>query len=328
MPPSTEWRERVAPDEDERFARHAAALAALQRRTSEKLGPGRALHRKQHLGLSARLEVLGDLPEAARHGLFAKPATYDARVRLSNGTGGAQADRRPDVRGFALRVEGVEGPGALGGPTTAQCFVMINASEFAIPTVDEFVDIALAAAKSPLALLGVLVKRHGLLRGLGEAKRLGAGMSRPFPGFALAPMHCAAPIACGPYAAKVRLVPDGTAATPAADPNDWSRDVRQRLASGDLRWHLQLQFFVDEERTPIEKPPVPWSESASPWVPVARLVVPKQDPSSDAGRALAAEIEAARFDPWAALADHRPLGEIMRARKAAYFASQEARGAK
>ena len=40
-----------------------------------------------------------------------------------------------------------------------------------------------------------------------------------------------------------------------------------------------------------------------------------------------AEGEAQTFDPWNALAVHRPLGHIMRARKAAYFASQKARGA-
>ena len=28
-----------------------------------------------------------------------------------------------------------------------------------------------------------------------------------------------------------------------------------------------------------------------------------------------------RFDPWSAVAEHRPLGEIMRARKAAYLPS-------
>ena len=40
-----------------------------------------------------------------------------------------------------------------------------------------------------------------------------------------------------------------------------------------------------------------------------------------------ADVERLRFDPWGGLAAHRPLGEIMRARKAAYFHSQKARGA-
>jgi len=100
-----------------------------------------------------------------------------------------------------------------------------------------------------------------------------------------------------------------------------------RLAKDELRWDLQLQFFVDAATTPIEDPTVVWPESESPFVTVARLVAPAQDPNSADGKSLAQQIEAGKFDPWIALAEHRPLGEIMRARKAAYFASQEARGA-
>ncbi len=71
--PSTAWREQVAPDEDERFAGYARQFTAMQRAKSVAFGNGRALHRKQHLGLKARLEVLDALPEHARHGLFAAP---------------------------------------------------------------------------------------------------------------------------------------------------------------------------------------------------------------------------------------------------------------
>jgi hypothetical protein len=34
-----------------------------------------------------------------------------------------------------------------------------------------------------------------------------------------------------------------------------------------------------------------------------------------------------RFDPWSGLLAHRPLGEVMRARKVAYLVSQKGRGA-
>ena len=44
-------------------------------------------------------------------------------------------------------------------------------------------------------------------------------------------------------------------------------------------------------------------------------------------QALSAEVENAIFDPWQALAAHRPLGDVMRARKVVYFASQQGRGA-
>ncbi len=41
----------------------------------------------------------------------------------------------------------------------------------------------------------------------------------------------------------------------------------------------------------------------------------------------ATNIEAAAFDPWNALIEHRPLGEVMRARKVVYFQSQLGRKA-
>lgn len=320
---STQWQETIGADEEARFQRYGQQLVELQRRVG---GTGRALHRNQRLGLRATLEVLGDLPAHARHGLFATPGRHDAQIRLSNGSGTHQADRMPDVRGFAVRVLGVEGPGALGGTTQAQCLLFINTAAFAFPTAEAFMGVVVAAARGPLSVLGHLVRHHGVLGGLRHARALGKGLGKPFAGFARETFHSAAPIACGPYAVKLRLVPVGEG-EPPAQRSDWTHDVIARLARGELRWDIQLQFFVDAATTPIEDPTVIWPESESPFVTVARLVAPAQDPNSADGQALARQIEAGKFDPWVALAEHRPLGEIMRARKAAYFASQQTRGA-
>lgn len=325
--PSTEWRETIAADEDARFQRHAEAIVEIQRRGNAHGGAGRGLHRKQHLGLSATLDVADGLPPHARHGLFARPGRYDAQLRLSNGAPRRHPDPRPDVRGFAIRVLGVEGEGALGGPCAAQCFLLINSATFAFAGVDAFMRIALAVERGQLAVLRQLQRDHGFFGGLREARRLGAAMARPFAGFAREPFHSAAPIACGPYAAKVRLVGVDTAGLAPARRDDWAADVVATLATRALRWDLQLQFFVDETTTPIEDPRVEWPEAQAPFVTVARLEAPVQDPASDDGRAVAAAIEAGVFDPWQALAAHRPLGEIMRARKVAYYASQRERGA-
>ena len=133
------------------------------------------------------------------------------------------------------------------------------------------------------------------------------------------------PIACGPYAVRVRLVPatsNGTA-TPGAKA-DWGADFSARLKSQPLTWELQLQPFVSEAVTPIEDASVNWP---SPYTTVARLTLPQQDTASAAGTALAAEAEASVFDPWQALAAHRPLGDVQRARKVVYFESQKGRGA-
>ncbi len=322
--PSTEWRETIGTDEDARFQHYGEQLVELARRAG---GPGRALHRSGRLGFRATFEVLGDLPAHARHGLFATPRRYDAQIRLSNGSSMMMPDHKPDVRGFAIRVLGVDGPGALGGTTAAQCFLLINSATFTFPNAEAFMGVVVAASRGQLPVLRHLIQRHGVFGGFRHARALGKGLGKPFAGFARETFHSAAPIACGPYAVKLRLVPTGADGGPPPHKHDWSADVVARLAREELAWDFQLQFFVDDATTPIEDPTVPWPETEAPFVTVARLVAPKQDPHSAEGKALAQTIESGKFDPWVALADHRPLGEIMRARKAAYFASQQARGA-
>lgn len=329
--PSTRWSEQIAADEETRFADYARQFAEMQRLSTAKLaktrggtGKGRALHRKAHLALAAELEVLPNLPAHAAHGLFARPGKFATWLRLSNGSGTVQSDRTPDVRGFALKVLGVAGPGALGGQTESQDFLLINHAAFSFPKSDEFVGVALNAAQGPLALLRYLIGRYGFFAGLAMAKKLQAGIGKPFSGFATETFWSAAPIACGPYAAKLRLVPHARSTT-TRPPAAWADDVTARLAQAPLSFTLQLQFFVDEASTPIENASVEWTEQAAPFVDVATLTVGHQDPASAAGQALTGQVEAAQFDPWRALADHRPLGDVMRARKVVYYASQQGR---
>jgi hypothetical protein len=274
--------------------------------------------------LKATLDVLPDLPTFARQGLFAQPGVHEAWLRLSSGGADRQADGRPDIRGFAIKVLGVEGPAALGGVATSQDFLLINHPAFSFATAEAFVGVALAAMQGPAKLLAHMVKQHGLLGGLKQVAKLAGNVGKPFSGFATERFYSAAPLAKGPYAVRVRLLPARTQARPLAQAKqDWGADFLAQLAQGEMQFELQLQGFVDEARTPIENPTVDWPESVAPYVTVARLTVPVQQ----ADAAFMAQAEAARFDIWGGLADHRPLGQIMRARKAAYYASQKGRGA-
>ncbi|MEO5670122.1 MAG: catalase [Ramlibacter sp.] len=324
--PSTAWQEKVAPDEEQRYATYAQQFAQLQARKSARWGTGRALHRKQLTAAQGTLEILDGLIPAARHGLFAMPHDYDVWVRLSNGGTDRVRDSAPDIRGFALRVLGVEGDSALGnGPAKSQDFTLINQESFGFSNSDEFVAFVMAAASGKGDLLKHLFKRYGILGGPARLARMIKKVSKPFGGFATEPVFSAVPMAVGPYAARVRLLPASTngAAAPGAS-SDWAADFASRLARGPLHWDFQLQFFVSEEATPIEDASVNW---ASPYTTVARLMLPKQDCASPEGLAFAEKVEATVIDPWQALAAHRPLGDVQRARKVVYFESQKGRAA-
>jgi hypothetical protein len=113
--PSTNWQEKTDPGEPQRFEAYAEQLRDLQRRRARKGPVARALHAKGQLGLEATFTVLPDLPAHARAGLFAAPAKFRACVRYSNGSGARQHDRKPDVRGIAVKVLGVGGKKLIPG---------------------------------------------------------------------------------------------------------------------------------------------------------------------------------------------------------------------
>lgn len=318
--PSTAWREKVESDEASRFEAIARGFVEMQALKSAEYGKGRALHRKGLTAFRAELTVLPGLPAHASEGIFAKPGTYEAAIRLSHGSPDVQRNKTPDIRGFAVKVRGVHGPSALGGDTDCQDWLLINHDRFVFTGPDEFAEFALAAAKGPLALVSHGIRRYGL--GIfGVIKDFHGVVAKPFSGFATEVVGTVLPFAMGPWAARLRLVPDGNGA--AAPDGEWGADIARRLAVDALLWDVQLQFFVDEATTPIEDAKAGWTNQ--PWLPVATLTAPKQDLNSAEGKTFAASVENENFDPWHALAANRPLGSVMRARKVVYFATQNAR---
>ncbi|MBE7941932.1 MULTISPECIES: catalase [Ramlibacter] len=324
LAPSTAWQERVAPDEAVRHARYADIIEELQARKSLKWGDGRALHRKQVVAAQGTLQVLDGTPGYAQHGVFAEPRDLEVWLRLSNGSFDRGPDAKPDIRGFALRVFGVAGPSNFGQPTEVQNFTFINQERFAFRASDEFLGFVEAAGRGGRSLARHLVSRYGLIGGPLQLARMAASTARRFQGFASETFHSVLPMACGPYAVRLRLLPAAANGPAARGKADWSADFCDRLRARPLHWDLQMQYYADERSTPIEDPTVAW---ATPWSTVAHLMLPRQDLGSPAGQALARQVEAGAFDPWQGLAEHRPLGEVQRARRATYLPSQQGRGA-
>lgn len=321
--PGTSWKEVASADEDTRFERYAQWFVALQERNRHGGRVGRALHHKGHGLFEARFEVLADLPEHARHGLFAAPATYDALVRYSNGAGKVQHDKVADVRGIAIKVLGVTGDKVLGTAAT-QDFLGILSSSGPFESADDFVKIVWAARNPLLAPFRVLAALGP--RGLSVVGKLLKGLKQPPASLATTPFYSAVPIQCGPYAVRFKLTPSGGAAAGelAAAHDFHAEELAARLRRGPVGHDFALQFYEDEERTPIEDPSIDWD---TPYTTVARLVIPQQDAASERGHKLAARGEALGFDPWHALVAHKPLGGIMRMRKHAYYASTRGRAA-
>jgi hypothetical protein len=150
------------------------------------------------------------------------------------------------------------------------------------------------------------------------------GLSAPTVSLATTRYFSATPIRFGAHAVHYALRPHATAdagAKSGASADYLADEMAARLREGPVVYDFQVQFFVDETKTPIEDASIEWKETDAPFVTVARLTLPKQDVTSEHGRKLAETIEGFSFDPWHAVEELRPLGNIMRARNVAYRVS-------
>jgi hypothetical protein len=205
-----------------------------------------------------------------------------------------------------------------------QDFLLIQTPSLAVRTVDEFMTVVRTSARGPAQLLLALVKNHGLGRALGIARA--AGAMKKIESMATGTFYTAAPHRWGNTAAKLALVPTAGGPARGAGKNMLRDDLVARLKDGPIVYSLRAQMFVDDKTTPIELADVVWPESKTPYVEIATLTLHRQDVLSPRGQEIEALVDKVSFDPWHSIAEHRPMGGVMRSRRPTYKASVLGRG--
>ena len=295
-------------------------LVALQVGIMMKTDPTvRGQHPKHHGCVDAEFVVRDDIPAAYRVGIFKEPATYMAKVRFSNG--GQKDDSQPDVHGMAVKVLGVSGTPALPGSTRQeQDFVLIDSESFFVPDVQLMLELMTArataeAAKKPEVMADFGKKHPEIAAALAAArKKIASPLTVRY--------WSTVPYKLGSAAVKYTAIP---AVTNASGDVPASADyLRQALATqlapgaNGARFDLCIIPQMDPDDL-VENPMVTWK--AEP-IPVATIAVAPQAFDTPERMKQAEEMS---FDPWHALAEHRPLGGINRARREVYAASLKTR---
>jgi hypothetical protein len=328
--PSQEWKEVPLENEEEQFARIVQRIADRVTETAERAKdkPRRGFHAKIHAGVMGELKVLSDVPDAAKFGVLAKPAIYPVFVRFSNGQSDLQPDTKPQPRGIALKLVGVP-----GGPddrleeakhATTQDFLATSHSLTSIvhDAVEFFKVLEVTDGDGGASLLSRI---STVIRHPGEARRIATRLTTDVflprvDSMATERYSSTAPIQCGKFAIKflIHPPPDVTAEHHDRDDDYLRRELAARLRSGDVHFDFSVQFFVDAKDTPIEDTSVEWAEDISPLHKVAELRIPRCDIESAQGMELTEIVDKLSFFPWHGLEAHRPLGNVMRARRLAY----------
>lgn len=325
--------ETPAADEGETIGR---IIASMQRESETVAGRHgrtlRASHAKSTGLLTGELRVLDGLSEPFRQGLFAAPRTHPVLVRLAQGPGELLSDSVSTHRGMAIKVLGVDGPKLPGheGETT-QDFVLATGSAFPQANASTFLR-AMRGLELATPAPEVLKRAVSGVARAGEAVVEALGGDSPTLDFFGHPKrnpladtyYSQAALRYGDHVAKLAVVPvspdllalvDRTVDT-GDDPNAFRAAVTAYFCDRAAEFEVCVQLCTDLERMPVENASVAWPEDVSPYVPVARLVLPAQDAHSPARQAYFDDVLA--FRPGHGLAAHRPLGSLMRARLATY----------
>jgi hypothetical protein len=282
----------------------------------------RESHPKHHGCVRAELTVEADLPYELRVGVFSEERTFPAWIRFSNANGldrrgRFRPDGRPDVRGMAIKLMGVEGEKLLEDERheTTQDFLLVSADALIARDLADFVEVLGEFRARPL-LRYFLNPFDPHVRELGIAIRSPKRHASPLE----IDYFTVVPFLLGERAVKYRARPvvERRSRTPLRAPPDFLREAMQRrLAADEARFDFLVQVQTDADAMPVEDPSVVWDESASPYRKVATIRIPAQ--TFDSAEQLAF-CEQLSFTPWHSLPEHRPLGGINRARRVVYEA--------
>lgn len=332
--------EQPFPNEEELIRQIVEAMHSANQQVAAKHRHGlRDAHAKSHGVLAGELHIQPNLPNHLAQGLFATPRTYPVIVRFSTAPGDLRSDQVHTQRGMAIKVIGAQGPRALDDGLTTQDFLLVNHPTIPFGTIGTYAKLQKLLEQQPrqsdqqLQVSGLAAR---------TAARVLTQLRRPLPPVieTLAAannhilgetFHSMAAIRYGDHVAKISAAPrsqnmQALAGKPVHRKAGESalRDlVGDFFTHHDAKFDLRAQLCVDTNQMPIEDASILWPERLSPHKLVAVLHLFAQNPYSDARRRYADDVLS--FNPWHALEAHRPLGSLMRSRRAAYERSSDFR---
>ena len=290
----------------------------------------RGQHYKGHGCVRAKFEVLADIPDQYKIGLFATPGSYSAYIRFSNGA--EFDDTKADIHGMAIKLTGVPGRKVLEAESSAEThdFVLADKPVFFIRDregysrfVENFAETA-PKGKAPLKFVAWLALHHPT-----DMPTL-LGFRRQAQDSPLAARYWSqVPYAFGSGMGTIcrygAIPKDGNIISkiPSVqrDQDYLRRAMVDHLTSArrSAAFDFTVQLRTDATPAVIDNPTILWN---TPEQRVAVITIPPQNFDSPEQTRFGENLS---YTPWHALPEHRPVGQINEIRKAAYLASSKLR---
>jgi hypothetical protein len=329
--------EEIQPNETQLIDETVASMARVNRLMFEKHRHAiRDAHAKSHGILRGELHIAPGLPEHLAQGLFKEAKTYPVIIRLSTSPGAIEPDSKPAVKGFGLKIIGVEGKKFLPDQADAatQDFLMVNDTIIPTGTVKAYHDMQLrlekmlhgpefvqtvvneAAVLADKALeavglkkeVPVVVQAHPNRHILGETyTTLGALRYGDYVG----------KVAVAPLSANVQALAGQD--VELKEPGAYRDLVVEFFRTQGAEYELRVQLCTDLATMPVEDASIDWPQDQSPYQVLGKIVIPAQEAFSPARRVFGDDVLS--YNPFHCLPAHQPLGSINRVRLQAYESS-------
>lgn len=289
----------------------------------------RGQHPKQHGLVRAKFQVLDDIPAEYKVGLFARPNTYDALIRFSNGPQGE--DREPGPQGMAIKLIDVPGRKILPKQADAGThdFIMIDGPVFFVRETDSYFRLVnelarLPPGEHPKKWLARLEAEHPQDIAVVENysnRIVDSPLVRQF--------WSQVPYAFGSgdeTIARFTAIPHPGNMIAPIPPEARDRDYLRRAmvdhltkAGQSATFDFCLQLRHDATPEIIDNPTEEW-DTPEQRVAVVTILGQEFDRPEQArfGQSLS-------YTPWHALPEHRPVGQINEIRRTVYDAGSLAR---
>lgn len=322
-------QECIPPDEEQKFTMQAERVGLAIQKIARKSGTNRrGFHAKSHGCLRGELSIQ-ESTAGKNYGLFSydydkrEKNVYPVWARFSNGMPVNIPDAVPDFRGLAIKVLNVD-----KAPHGAQDFIMINFPTPILKTSEDAVELMEALAdmttknfktmvkfsakhwKDSLSALQLKVPRSVAQETYYSGAPLRLGLQNAVK-LRATPCEQNTPTWIGPAAkAVIKMAPHIS--------NPYREDLAMKAnEEKGLCFAIEAQFQKDVEQDPIEDASKEWKSTS--FEKIGHLRFERQNLKNADRDAFCEQLT---FSPWNTIAEHQPLGQVMRARKAIYKESQ------